>query len=119
MVTPLIFSNRDPGNKGRGPGYYYKRVGKIFSKYSIVRDSKKPSQGHPIDRVGIPMDSLYPHTTDGHLPGGNFAIDRFKKRNRGGPRISSTDTGGPYGERNYVTKRRTYSMIYGHAKKKK
>ena len=41
MVSPLQFKQKDPNNKGRGAGFYYRRSGNTFSKYSKERDYDK------------------------------------------------------------------------------
>lgn len=43
MVSPLTWKNKDPNNKGRGRGYYYKRYGykpRHWSRYRKTRDAK-------------------------------------------------------------------------------
>ena len=76
MPARLKIYKKDPNGLARGSGVYYRRgpsykgkrfSGGYYSKYSLIRDKKRLSKGHTLDKVGLPKNSVILQTSDGRL----------------------------------------------------
>ena len=75
MVSPLKYFKIDPNGLGRGPGVYYLRGKKYYSKYSSSRDAKIKAKNYKVHKIGFSINkktgkhqgSKIQHTGDGKL----------------------------------------------------